>query len=334
MQFRTLGNSGLKVSVIGLGTWAIGGGDWKFGWGDQDESEAIDTIVKSVDVGINWIDTAAIYGLGRSEQLVGKALKLIPQASRPIVATKCGRTDIGHGDIGKCLRRDSIVAECEASLQRLDVECIDLYQLHWPEPEEQIEEGWQTLVDLKQQGKVRHIGVSNHSVEQMSRLQAIHPITSLQPPYSMIARGIEPGILPFCGQEDIGVVCYSPMGKGMLTGTFTAERVASLPEKDHRTRDARFQSPQLEINLAFVDELATIASGLGWTLPELSIAWVLRCPELTSAIVGARRPDQITQTAIAGTRNLNGDSATAVESALSRRADALAALGDIEQPKV
>jgi aryl-alcohol dehydrogenase-like predicted oxidoreductase len=334
MQFRPLGNSGLQVSVIGLGTWAIGGGDWKFGWGDQDESEAIDTIVRSVDVGINWIDTAAIYGLGRSEQLVGKALKLIPESNRPIVATKCGRTDIGQGDIGKCLRRDSIIAECEASLKRLDVDCIDLYQLHWPEPDEQIEEGWQTLVDLKDQGKVRHIGVSNHSVEQMRRLQAIHPITSLQPPYSMIARDVEAELLPFCGSENIGVICYSPMGKGMLTGTFTAQRVASLSRKDHRTRDPRFQTPQLEVNLTFVAELAAIADGLAWTLPELSIAWVLRRPELTSAIVGARRPDQIIQTAVAGTRNLDNESIAAVETAMQRRTDALLALGDMEQPKV
>ncbi|MEO2017675.1 MAG: aldo/keto reductase [Fuerstiella sp.] len=334
MQFRTLGNSGLQVSVIGLGTWAIGGGDWKFGWGDQDESEAIETIVKAIEVGINWIDTAAIYGLGRSEELVGKALKEIPVANRPIVATKCGRTNIGNGDIGKCLRRDSVIAECEASLKRLGVECIDLYQMHWPEPDEEIEEGWQTLVDLKQQGKVRHIGVSNHNVDQMKRLQAIHPITSLQPPYSMIAREVEADVLPFCGQQDIGVVCYSPMGKGMLTGTFTEERVAALSVKDHRSRDPRFQSPQLEINLSFVEELALIAAGLNWTLPELSIAWVLRRPELTSAIVGARRPDQIVQTAVAGTRILDDGSITAVETALRRRADALAALGNVQTPKV
>ncbi len=334
MQFRALGNSELKISVIGLGTWAIGGGNWKFGWGDQDESEAIETIVKSVEVGVNWIDTAAIYGLGRSEQMVGKALRLIPADSRPIIATKCGRTNIGRGDIGKCLLRDSILAECEASLKRLNIDCIDLYQMHWPEPDDQIEEGWHTLVDLKAQGKVQHIGVSNHSVAQMQRLQAIHPITSLQPAYSMIARNIEPELLPFCGHENIGVLCYSPMGKGLLTGTFTAERVAALPAKDHRTRDPRFQSPQLEVNLAFVKELAAVSEGLGWTLPELSIAWVLRQPEVTAAIVGARRPDQIVQTAAAGTRGMAADSIMAVESALQRRDEALAALGHIEQAKV
>jgi len=334
MQFRKLGNSDLDFSVIGLGTWAIGGGDWQFGWGDQDEQEALDTIVKAVDVGVNWIDTAAVYGLGRSEELVGKALKLIPADQRPIIATKCGRTDEGDGTIGKCLKRDSVIAECEASLKRLDIACIDLYQMHWPEPNEEIEEGWQTLVDLKQQGKVRHIGVSNHSVDQLKTLQAIHPVASLQPPYSMIARDVEPDILPYCGEQKIGVICYSPMGKGLLTGTFTEERVAQLSEKDHRSRDPRFQSPQLEINLQFVESLSAIADGLGWTMPELSIAWVLRRPELTSAIVGARRPDQIAQTAVAGDRNLDDASISAIETAIQNRDQALADLGDVQQARV
>ncbi|MCA9064361.1 MAG: aldo/keto reductase, partial [Planctomycetaceae bacterium] len=227
MQFRTLGDSGLRISVIGLGTWAIGGGDWKFGWGDQDDSEAIAAIVRAVELGINWIDTAAIYGEGRSEILVAKAMEQIPVASRPLIATKCGRVALGDGEIGKCLRRDSVIRECEASLKRLNTDCIDLYQMHWPEPDEEIEEGWQTLVDLKAQGKVRHIGVSNHSVSQLQRLQAIHPVTSLQPPYSMIAREVEAEILPYCGQQNIGVICYSPMGKGLLTGTFTAARAAA-----------------------------------------------------------------------------------------------------------
>ncbi len=334
MQFRTLGNSDLNLSVIGLGTWAIGGGDWKFGWGDQDEREAIDTIQKAVEVGINWIDTAAVYGLGQSEILVGKALAQIPSASRPIIATKCGRTNLGGGEIGKCLKRDSIIAECEGSLQRLNLDCIDLYQMHWPEPDEDIEEGWQTLVELKQQGKVRHIGVSNHSVSQLDRLQAIHPITSLQPPYSMIARDVEDSILPNCGQQNIGVVCYSPMGKGLLTGSFSTERVAALSEKDHRRLDPRFQSPQLEVNLEFVQQLGMIADGLGWTLPELSIAWVLRRKELTSAIVGARRPEQIAQTVIAGGRCLDETSVAAIDSQIAKRDTALAALGAFDKPRV
>ncbi|MEZ6129337.1 MAG: aldo/keto reductase [Planctomycetaceae bacterium] len=334
MQFRRLGNSEWDISVVGLGTWAIGGGDWQFGWGDQDEQEAIATILKAVDVGINWIDTAAVYGLGQSEILVGKALQQIPEADRPLIATKCGRTNAGHGEIGKCLLRDSVIAECEGSLKRLGIDCIDLYQMHWPEPDEQIEEGWQTLVDLKQQGKVKHIGVSNHSVAQMQRLNATHPITSLQPPYSMIARDIEADILPYCGEQNIGVICYSPMGKGLLTGTFSAERVAGFSAKDHRSRDPRFQPPQLEINLAFVDELSRIAGGLGWTVPEVAIAWTLRRPEVTAAIVGARRPDQIAQTVIAGTRTLDQSSVAAVETALQSRESALNALGTVLKPRV
>lgn len=334
MQFRTLGNSGLEISVIGLGTWAIGGGDWKFGWGDQDEKEALATIVTAVESGINWIDTAAVYGLGRSEELVGKALKLIPESSRPVIATKCGRTNEGGGEIGKCLKRESIIAECEDSLRRLDIECIDLYQMHWPEPDADIEEGWQTLVDLKQQGKVSHIAVSNHSVEQMKRLQRIHPITSLQPPYSMIATDVEEEILPYCGEENIGVICYSPMGKGLLTGAFTAERAAALSAKDHRSRDPRFQPPQLEINLAFVASLKAIADDLGWSVPDLAIAWVLRRPELTSAIVGARRPDQIRGIISAGDRSIDSASTDLVARALSVRANALAELGGVEKPRV
>lgn len=334
MQFRKLGNSDWDISVIGLGTWAIGGGDWQFGWGDQDEREAIGTVLKAVEVGVNWIDTAAVYGLGQSELLVGRAVKQIAEADRPLIATKCGRTDLGDGQIGKCLTRDSVIAECEASLKRLQVDCIDLYQMHWPEPDEQIEEGWQTLVELKQQGKVRHIGVSNHSVAQMQRLQAIHPITSLQPPYSMIARDIEDEILPYCGQQNIGVICYSPMGKGLLTGAVTAERVAAFSDKDHRSRDPRFQQPQLDINLKFVQRLHSVADGLGWTVPEVAIAWTLRRPEMTSAIVGARRPDQIAQTVVAGSRTLDSASIETIEAALQAREASLQELGDFQKPRV
>ena len=334
MQFRTLGSSGLKLSVIGLGTWAIGGGDWKFGWGDQDESSAIGAIVRAVELGINWIDTAAIYGEGQSEVLVAKAMKAIPAANRPLIATKCGRVALGGGEIGKSLRRESIIAECEASLKRLNTDCIDLYQLHWPEPDEEIEEGWQTLAELKQQGKVRHIGVSNHSVSQMQRLQFIHPIASLQPPYSMIARDIESEILPFCGRENTGVICYSPMGKGLLTGTFTAERVAALSSKDHRSKDPRFQSPQLEVNLTFVGVLHSVAASLGWSVTDVAIAWTLRRPELTSAIVGARSPQQIEQTVTAGDRVLDQSSLQTIEKALQERDQQLAAIGGAAKPRV
>lgn len=334
MQYRTPGSSGMKLSVIGLGTWAIGGGDWKFGWGDQDEQEAIDTIVRAVELGVNWIDTAAIYGEGRSEVLVAKAMQQIPAADRPLIATKCGRVALGNGEIGKSLRRDSVLAECEASLKRLQTDCIDLYQLHWPEPDEEVEEGWQTLVDLKALGKVRHIGVSNFSVSQMQRVHAIHPTVLLQPPYSMIAREVEAEILPFCGVHNIGVIGYSPIGKGLLTGAFSAARMAGLSAKDHRSRDPRFQSPQLEINLAFVEELGRIATGLGWTLPELSIAWVLRRPELTSAIVGSRKPDQIAQTVVAGSRVLDPTSIAATDAAIQKRDTALREPGELQKARV
>lgn len=334
MQFRKLGPSGLEISVIGLGTWAIGGGDWKFGWGDQDESSAIGAIVRAIELGINWIDTAAIYGEGRSESLVAKAMEAIPVADRPIVATKCGRVALGNGEIGKCLRRDSVIAECEASLRRLKTDCLDWYQMHWPEPDDEIEEGWQTLVELKQQGKVRHIGVSNHSVSQMVRLQAIHPITSLQPPYSMIARDIESEILPFCGQQNIGIVCYSPMGKGLLTGKFTAERVAALSSNDHRSKDSRFHSPQLEVNLEFVSKLTALAKLLGWSVTDVAIAWTLRRPELTSAIVGARSPQQIEQTVTAGDRALEAASIQVISDAIAQRDRQLDALGGAAKPRV
>ena len=334
MKFRTLGSTDLKLSVIGLGTWAIGGGDWKFGWGKQDDGDAVACIRKAVELGINWIDTAAVYGFGKSESLVGQAVASLPPSQRPLIATKCGRTNLGGGEIGKSLRRQSVIDECEASLRRLGTECIDLYQMHWPEPDEQIEEGWETLVELKRQGKVRHIGVSNHNVSQMERLQAIHPIASLQPPYSLITRDIEADILPFCGQQQIGVIVYSPMGKGLLTGRFDADRAASLSEADHRSRDPRFQSPQLEVNLEFVKRLDEIADRLSWTTAELAIAWTLRRPELTAAIVGARRPDQIAETAAAGDRELDGSAIEEIEAAWQQRETDLAALGAVEKPRV
>jgi aryl-alcohol dehydrogenase-like predicted oxidoreductase len=334
MQTRLLGNTDLNLSVVGLGTWAIGGGDWAFGWGDQDDDQAIAAVKRAVDVGVNWIDTAAVYGFGKSETLVGKAVAQLAVADRPLIATKCGRTNAGNGQIGKSLQRASVIAECEASLQRLQIDCIDLYQMHWPQPDEEIEEGWETLVELKKQGKVRHIGVSNHDVSQLQRLQSIHPVASLQPPYSMISADVEAEIMPFCGQNKIGVICYSPMGKGLLTGSFDAARARDLSEKDHRSRDPRFQSPQLEVNLEFVKGLSEIATRLGWTMAELAIAWVLRRPEVTSAIVGARRPEQIEQTAIAGTRIISDDATNEVQKLLTQRSEALASLNGIEQARV
>jgi aryl-alcohol dehydrogenase-like predicted oxidoreductase len=334
MRKRQLGKNGPEFSVIGLGTWAIGGGDWPFGWGEQDDQLAVATIVKAVDLGVNWIDTAAVYGFGNSEALVGRALKTIPAARRPFVATKCGRTNLGNGQIGKCLQRESVIAECEASLKRLGIDCIDLYQMHWPEPDEQIEEGWQALVELQRQGKVRYVGVSNHSVEQMKRLQAIAAIDSLQPPYSMIARDAEADVLPYCRAQGIGVVCYSPMGKGLLTGAFDAERAQNLSEKDHRSRDPRFQSPQLEINLEFVAGLKRIADSLDWKISELAIAWVLRRSEVTSAIVGSRRPEQIEQTVLAADREMDNSTTEAIDRLLEQRQGQLDSLEGITKARV
>ena len=296
MHYRQLGQSDLKLSTIGFGSWAIGGGDWKFGWGNQDAREAIDAIIAAVDLGINWIDTAAVYGGGQSEELVGQALKELGPARRPIVATKCGRVMRDPETIDKVLKRESIIAECDASLKRLGVDCIDLYQMHWPEPDEDIEEGWRTLVELKRQGKVREIGVSNHSVEQLKRLQAIHPVCSLQPPYSLIVPDAEQQLLPYCGEQKIGVVTYSPMYKGLLSGKFTADRATALPESDHRSRDPRFQPPQIEKHLRLVEGLRALANEHNRIVAELAIAWVLRRPEVTSAIVGARRPSQVAET--------------------------------------
>lgn len=334
MRHRKLGIDGPEISVIGLGTWAIGGGDWPFGWGAQDERSAIDTIVRAVELGINWIDTAAVYGFGQSERLVQKALSGIPASQRPLVATKCGRVDNGDGTIGKSLLRQSVIAECEASLKRLGVDCIDLYQMHWPEPDEQIEEGWSTLVDLQTQGKVRYIGVSNHSASQMQRLQSIGTIQSSQPPYSMISDEAEESVLPFCKDHQVGVVCYSPMGKGLLTGAFDETRASSLEKNDHRRNDPRFQTPQLEVNLRFVNGLRNISEDLGWTPAELAIAWVLRRDEVTSAIVGARKPHQIEQTVLASDRVFDESSLEEVQRLIKTRKDELDSIEGSERARV
>jgi aryl-alcohol dehydrogenase-like predicted oxidoreductase len=319
MDRRRLGNSDVELTTIGLGTWAIGGGDWKFGWGPQDEDAAVEAIVRGVELGINWIDTAAVYGKGRSEELVARALKRISPSQRPVVATKCGRIIQPDGNIIGVLKRQSVLAECEASLKRLQVESIDLYQLHWPDPDVDIEEAWSTLIDLKRQGKVRHIGVSNHSPRQMARLQDMHPIASLQPPYSMLARDIEAETLACCREQGIGVVCYSPMCKGLLTGQFSRQRAAQLDPSDHRTRDPRFQSPLLDENLDFVESLKPLANRVGRSVAQLAIAWTLRRPEVTSAIVGVRRPDQIESTAPAGDWRLPTDLIAEIERLLPAR---------------
>lgn len=327
MRTRRLGNTDLELTTVGLGTWAIGGGDWLFGWGAQDHDEAVAAILRAMDLGINWIDTAAVYGNGQSEELVGTALKQIGDNDRPIVATKCSRIILDDGRVTGRLTPDSVKAECDASLQRLGVDVIDLYQMHWPDPEVDIEAGWGAMVDLRSAGKVRNIGVSNFNVEQMKRLQTIHPIASLQPPYSMIARGIETEVLEYCATNHIGVVCYSPMCKGLLTGTMTLERASKLDETDHRCRDPKFQSPQLDVHLALVDGLRPISERHGRSLAELAIAWVLGRSEVTSAIVGARRPAQIEGTAAAGDWSLSDDEIAEIDRLLDKHARDLQQLG-------
>jgi aryl-alcohol dehydrogenase-like predicted oxidoreductase len=323
MERRRLGTTDLHLTTVGLGTWAIGG-PWDFGWGPQDDRLSERAIDEAFDHGVNWVDTAPAYGLGHSEEVVGRALAR--HCDRVIVATKCGRVwdDPASGSIHARLSADSVRAECEASLSRLGVDAIDLYQVHWPQPVEAIEEAWETMARLKQEGKVRHLGVSNFSVEQMRRLQRIHPIASLQPPYSMLSRHIEDEILGFCADHGIGVVAYSPMQAGLLTGKFTAESVAALPAGDWRHRNRHFQEPELSLNLAFVEGLRPIAERAGRSLGELAVAWTLRRPEVTAAIVGARRPGQIAQTAGASGWRLDEEDAAAVDTLLAERARALA----------
>ena len=327
MQTRKLGYSDLHLTPVGLGTWAIGGGDNPYGWGPQDDKESIAAIQRALDLGVNWIDTAAGYGKGHSEEVIGRAIA--GRRDEVIVATKCGILWQADGsEIYGHLKADSIRREVENSLRRLQVEAIDLYQIHWPMPDEDIEEGWATIAELIKEGKVRYGGVSNFNVAQLKRVQAIHPVASLQPPYSMLARGIEAEIMPFCAENNIGIVVYSPMQAGLLTGKMTKERVAQFPADDWRkAKSPYFQEPELSINLALVEELRPIAERNGRSLAELAIAWVLRRPEVTSAIVGARRPSQIEQTVSAGEWTLSAGDIADVDALLAKRDRQLAELG-------
>ncbi len=290
MQKRQLGNSDLLITPIGFGAWAIGG-SWEYGWGAVDDEQSIAAIHRALDLGINWIDTAAVYGLGHSEEVVARAVKGL--AEKPYIFTKCELVWDEQGNVFGRLKRDSIRKEVEDSLRRLQVEVIDLYQIHWPDPDEDIEEGWSTLVELQKEGKVRHIGVSNFDVAQMRRALQIAPITSLQPPYSVLRRDIEAEILPFCQANNIGVIVYSPMQSGLLTGTMSHERLASLPEDDWRRRDEQFQEPRLSRNLRVAAKLVEIGQRHGKSAAEVAIAWTLRLPAVTGAIVGARKPEQV-----------------------------------------
>jgi aryl-alcohol dehydrogenase-like predicted oxidoreductase len=286
---HTLGNSDLALTRIGFGAWAIGGGNWQFGWGAQEDSDSIAAIHASLDAGVNWIDTAAVYGLGHSEEVVAKALA--STAHKPYVFTKCSMTWGEDRVIVQTMKK--IREECEASLRRLKLDVIDLYQIHWPKPDEEVEEGWHTMADLQRDGKVRYIGVSNFSIAQMERALKIAPITSLQPPYSMLNRTNEPEILPFCQQHNIGVINYSPMSSGLLTGAMTKDRVAAMPDDDFRKKAKNFQEPYLTRNLALAELLRSIGQRHNVETGVVAIAWTLRNPAITAAIVGGRNAKQV-----------------------------------------
>jgi aryl-alcohol dehydrogenase-like predicted oxidoreductase len=286
-----LGTTGLEISRVGFGAWALGGAGYDWGWGAQDDDDSIAAIHHALELGINWIDTAAQYGFGHSEEVVGRALEGL--ATRPYVFTKGGQPEGPGRTTVQSLKRDSLRRELEGSLSRLGVPAVDLYQIHWPIPDQEIEEGWSTLAELKEEGLVRHIGVSNFSVEQLRRIQQIAPVETLQPPYSLVARDVEDAILPFAEREDIGVIVYSPMGSGLLTGAMTRERIAALPEDDWRKHSERFQEPQLSAHLALVGRLQGMATLLDTTPGAIAVAWTLRNPAVDGAIVGFRRPDQV-----------------------------------------
>ena len=290
MQKKRLGNSDMELTSIGVGAWAMGGGGWAFAWGPQDDDQSVAAIHTALDGGVNWIDTAAVYGLGHSEEVVARALE--GRSNRPYVFTKCERIWNEKREIQKSLKADSIRRECEASLRRLKVDAIDLYQIHWPEPGEDIEEGWGAMAKLKQEGKVRWIGVSNFNKAQMERCRRIAPITSLQPPYSAVSPEVEVEALPYCLEHEIGVIVYSPMKSGLLTGAMTRERVAGFPEDDFRKRALAFQEPNLTKNLALADEMKEIGARHGRSAGEVAIAWTLRHPAVTAAIVGMRSAEQ------------------------------------------
>ncbi|MGH9672286.1 MAG: aldo/keto reductase [Bryobacteraceae bacterium] len=291
MQTRRLGNSDLDITPIGIGAWAMGGPGWAFTWGPQDDNDSIAAIRAALDAGLNWIDTAAVYGLGHSEAVVARAID--GRNPKPYVFTKCERTWNDKGEIIKCLKRDSVVRECEDSLRRLRTGVIDLYQIHWPEPEPDIEEGWEAVVRLKEQGKIRWAGLSNFNAEQIERVRHLSVPASLQPPYSLVSREIESETLPYCGANGIGVIAYAPMRNGLLSGRMSRERVANLAADDFRRRSPYFQEPNLTRNLALVEIMRGIGGRHGRTPGEVAIAWTLRRPEVTGAIVGLRNAGQV-----------------------------------------
>jgi aryl-alcohol dehydrogenase-like predicted oxidoreductase len=299
MTTRQLGNSDLSITPVGFGAWAIGGDGWEFGWGEQDDKASIAAIHRALSLGVNWIDTAAVYGMGHSEEVVAFALRTWP-GPRPYVFTKCGLRWDDQGYVHRSLFANSIRSECEDSLRRLKVDVIDLYQIHWPT--EDLEEGWGTMAQLQREGKVRWIGVSNFNVDELRRAQRIAPITSLQPPYSLVRREVEQDILPFCRSNGLGTIVYSPMASGLLTGAMTRERAAGLPNSDWRSRDLEFHEPKLSKNLALVERLRKVGERSGRPPGQVAIAWALQNPAVTGAIVGARSAKQVE--GIVGAANL------------------------------
>ncbi|MBS1260922.1 MAG: Aldo-keto reductase YhdN [Calditrichaeota bacterium] len=311
MQTRQLGDSELRLTEVGFGAWALGGGGWAFSWGAQDDRESVAAIRRALELGINWIDTAAVYGLGHSEQVVAKALAGVPRGD-VIIATKCSLVWDDNGNISDSLKAESVRRECENSLRRLDTDHIDLYQIHWPNDEERIEEGWAEIGRLIEEGKVRYGGVSNFLERHLERAHRVRPVASLQPPYSMLRRWIEDAEMRWCAEHGAGIVCYSPMQAGLLTGSFTPERVQ---DEDWRRQSKEHTEPNLSVNLWFVEQLRPIAEKYGNTVAQLAIAWTLRRDEVTSAIAGARRPAQIEET--------SGGAGFTIDHADLRRIDAL-----------
>jgi aryl-alcohol dehydrogenase-like predicted oxidoreductase len=314
MNKKKLGNSDMEVTPIGFGSWAIGGGDWQFSWGPQDDHDSIAAIHKALELGVNWIDTAAVYGLGHSEEVVARALKTT--AHKPYIFTKCGLVWDGKRETSNSLKQ--IRREAEDSLRRLAVEVIDLYQVHWPKPDEEIEEAWGVMADLKKQGKVRWIGVSNFSVEQMKRVMKIAPISSNQPPYSMLNRAVEDSILPFCQQNGIGMINYAPMHSGLLTGAMSKDRVANFPSDDFRRNAKNYQEPLLSRNLAVADFLARIGVRHGVSAGVVAIAWTVHHPAITAAIVGGRNAKQVEGVLPAANFRLSDEEYSEIQSYLAQ----------------
>jgi len=300
-----LGATGLEITRLGLGAWAIGGGGWEFGWGPQADEQSLEAIRRALELGVNWIDTAAAYGFGHSEEVVGRALQGL--AEPPYVFTKCSLLEGPGRMVAHNLRRDSILREAHSSLERLGVEAIDLYQIHWPNPPEDIEEGWAALAELKQEGLVRHIGVSNFDVSQLRRIQQIAPVETIQPEYSLVARGAERELLPFARREGIGVIVYSPMGSGMLTGGMTRERVGRLAGDDWRRRDPRFNEPELSRNLELVQRLTRVGDRHQVSPGAVAVAWTLTDPAVDGAIVGFRSAAQVDPVLAAASLQLSAE---------------------------